>query len=183
MGIVSCLGCEEQFEKKNHEIKKHPRHFCSRNCAAKVNNLGKRRWPPRTCRKCDKEYVTTKSHRSKLACEDCVKKFLTSDEAKATTLEQYYNRLSVKGKHPSWKAAHIRGFNRSWNKDLTKRCCQVCDYNVHVELAHIKAVSDFSLSSTLGEVNHPDNLLVLCRNHHWELDNGILKLSDIPPRS
>lgn len=182
MPTVSCLTCNVNFEKKNHEIKKTPNHYCSRSCAATKNNSGKRRWPPRNCRKCGKEYITTKSHRSLRNCEDCVNLVLTTEKAKASILSEYYNRESVKGKHPSWRSSQIRILNRSWNKDLTKLGCQVCQYNIHVELAHIKAISDFSLSATLGEVNHPDNILVLCRNHHWELDNGVRKLSDIPPR-
>lgn len=183
MSIVTCLNCNVNFEKKEHEVKKHPKHFCSRSCAAKINNQGKRRWPPRVCRKCNKSYVTTKQHRSKVNCSECVQRFFTAEQAKASTLEAYYNRESVKGKHPSWLSAHIRGFNRSWNKELTKLPCQVCGYKSHVELAHIKAISDFNLTATLGEVNHPDNIFVLCPNHHWELDNGLRKSADIPPRS
>ena len=27
-----------------------------------------------------------------------------------------------------------------------------------------------------------DMILIMCSNHHWELDNGHLLLADIPPR-
>lgn len=57
-----------------------------------------------------------------------------------------------------------------------------CNYSLHVELAHIKTVSDFAVTSTLGEVNDPSNLLVLCRNCHWEYDHGYLKIENIPNR-
>ena len=55
-------------------------------------------------------------------------------------------------------------------------CCAKCGYSTHVEIAHIKAVSDFENSTTIAEINSIDNLIALCPNHHWEYDHGILKL-------
>ena len=55
-------------------------------------------------------------------------------------------------------------------------CCKICGYNKHVEVAHIKAVSEFPDSSTIGEIDSIDNLVGLCPNHHWEYDNGLLEL-------
>ena len=54
--------------------------------------------------------------------------------------------------------------------------CFVCGYNNHVEIAHIKPVSDFSGESKLSEINDINNLVALCPNHHWEFDNGIINL-------
>lgn len=54
--------------------------------------------------------------------------------------------------------------------------CAICGYDKHVEVAHIKSVSDFSDSATIKEINSIDNLIGLCPNHHWEYDNGILEL-------
>ena len=54
--------------------------------------------------------------------------------------------------------------------------CVICGYTNHIEIAHIKAVSDFDDETIVSEINHPDNLIGLCPNHHWEYDNGILKL-------
>ena len=47
-------------------------------------------------------------------------------------------------------------------------------------MCHIKAIKDFDDNTTLGEVNDPKNIVVLCPNHHWEFDNDKLSLSDIP---
>lgn len=52
--------------------------------------------------------------------------------------------------------------------------CAKCGYSNHVEIAHIKAVSDDSV--TIAEINSINNLIALCPNHHWEYDHGILKL-------
>jgi hypothetical protein len=180
---VSCLTCGVNFEKSVSEIKRNgDRHFCSRSCSAKTNNLGKRRYSSRSCKQCQKEYITTKTHRSLKLCQDCKSSHSDTGSIRDMSISDYYKRDSVKNKHPSWKSAHVRSFNRSWNKDLTRLSCQVCPYSTHVELAHIKAVSDFPEDTKLSIVNDPSNILVLCRNHHWEFDNGILKLQDIPPR-
>lgn len=54
--------------------------------------------------------------------------------------------------------------------------CAICGYDKHVEIAHIKAVSDFSDETTIREINSINNLIGLCPNHHWEYDNGIIKI-------
>jgi predicted restriction endonuclease len=107
---------------------------------------------------------------------------MTPQQAKEMTLEQHLRRESIKDKHPSWKSAHIRNFNRSWNKDLLNLSCQVCGYKHHIELAHIKPISSFSEQDKLGVINDSSNILVLCPNHHWEFDNNVLLLTDIPIR-
>lgn len=54
--------------------------------------------------------------------------------------------------------------------------CAICGYDKHIEIAHIKAVSDFEDSVKISEINSINNLIALCPNHHWEYDNNILKL-------
>lgn len=54
--------------------------------------------------------------------------------------------------------------------------CAICGYTNHVEVAHIKAVSEFTDEDTISDINSISNLIGLCPNHHWEYDNGILKL-------
>ena len=103
-----------------------------------------------------------------------------SDE---TTLQDLMSDLSNKGKHPSWVFSWVRGSNRIKNKKLREYPCQVCDYRVHVELAHIDAISSFPLETTLKAINKEENILVLCPNHHWEFDNGKLDKSLIRPRN
>lgn len=62
-------------------------------------------------------------------------------------------------------------------KKSDKPCkCAICGYDKHIEIAHIKAVSEFDDSVTIAEINSIDNLIALCPNHHWEYDNGILTL-------
>jgi hypothetical protein len=54
--------------------------------------------------------------------------------------------------------------------------CAICGYSHHVEIAHIKAVSEFDDTTPVREINSLDNLIALCPNHHWEYDHGVLML-------
>jgi hypothetical protein len=99
--------------------------------------------------------------------------------SKETTLHEVYETLSVKGRHPSWKASVVRLANKSWNKSLLKEPCSVCGYSLHVNLCHVKDIHTYSHDATLGEVNDPDNIVVLCPNHHWEFDNGHIAIGGL----
>lgn len=54
--------------------------------------------------------------------------------------------------------------------------CAICGYTNHVEVAHIRAVSEFSNETPISTINSITNLIGLCPNHHWEYDNGMLKI-------
>ncbi len=49
--------------------------------------------------------------------------------------------------------------------------CQKCGYDKHIEVAHVRPVSDFSGDSLLVDINDISNLVGLCPNCHWEFDN------------
>ncbi len=179
---VQCKQCSVRFDKVLSQIKKTKNNFCSKSCAAKHNNVGTTRNKPkeRRCQNCQKNFFVSTSHtkdthRSRKYCPLCFPLSKKSSFYKTRTLKEYYNLLSVANKHPSWRAAHIRGFNRSWNKNLTKLPCQICEYKKHVNLCHIKDISSFPEETTLGVINDPLNIYVLCKNHHWEFDNNCLE--------
>ena len=151
--------------------------FCSRSCSASYTN---KRVPKRkrktVCKKEDCKKIT-KSYRHTL-CNfhwDEYMKF-RGDNLKNKTIGEYQKRNSLKGKHPSWKNTHIRQLCRSWLKDLIIKPCAKCGYKHHVELCHIKAVSSFPPETLLKTVNSKMNVIQLCRNCHWELDNNYLKV-------
>jgi hypothetical protein len=56
--------------------------------------------------------------------------------------------------------------------------CKVCGYSRLYRVAHIRPVSDFPDSALIGEINHIDNLVALCPNHHEEYDKGIMSEKD-----
>ena len=57
-----------------------------------------------------------------------------------------------------------------------EQSCYICGYKKHVEVCHIKPVSEFDLDSKIPDVNDISNLIMLCHNHHLEFDNGALFL-------
>lgn len=186
--LVTCLNCSKEFEKSLSEINRTKNNFCSRSCAASFNNKGKQKNPKklRVCKKCNSEYFYKRKSNTLTFCDKCFqenKNSNISEQLKLLTIGQYRNKISLKDKHPSWISANIRRFNRSWNKELTKIPCQKCGYDKHVELCHIKPISDFDDKAILSDVNSPDNILVLCPRCHWEFDNSLLELKNIPKRS
>jgi hypothetical protein len=55
-----------------------------------------------------------------------------------------------------------------------RKACYNCGYKAHIEVCHIKPVSQFDNDATLEDINNPNNLIGLCPNCHWEFDHGIL---------
>lgn len=136
--------------------------FCSSKCRSALNS---KMW----------------ANRNKASCQNC-KKPIKHSSTLCKSCESGTNLCKLKTIGDCKTSAQIRGFNRSWNKELTLLPCQFCGYSLHVELAHIKPISSFKKSDLLSVVNDPTNILVLCKNHHWEQEHGILLLSDIPKR-
>ena len=155
-----CVNCQKET--------KNPK-FCSRSCSASVSNrLSPKRKMKRKCVVCGEAVSNYRKKRCDYHTEEYKnKKFAYVNK----TLSEYHELLSVKDKHPSWANAHFRAFARSWNKDMLQLSCAKCGYSKHVELCHIKAVSSFPLTATIGEVNARGNRIQLCPNCHWEFDN------------
>jgi hypothetical protein len=143
--------------------------FCSRSCAAKVTNKTPKRKITRICSKCNN---TVKDYRSTLCnIHFEIKKQQSKEVIENHTLEYYFSKDSLKSLHVSSKAVHIRQIARRWFKNLLKLPCAKCGYNKHVELCHIKPIKSFPVTATIKEVNSKENIIQLCPNCHWELDN------------
>ena len=94
--------------------------------------------------------------------------------------ESNYSQLTIGDKtyseHKYAKYAYIRYYARKTAIDAGFKCCAKCGYDKHFEVCHIKAISEFPPETLLTTVNHIDNLVPLCPTHHWEFDNGLIKL-------
>ena len=165
MNTNKCLHCGN--------ITTNPK-FCSKSCSAKETNKIPKRKLIRKCSQCD---TIVRNYRSSL-CEHHYQEYLKSQKEHllSLTLADYTERECIKRLHISSKFAHIRGLNRSWNKDKLQMPCYHCGYTKHVELAHIKSLSSFDSNTTLAEVNSSTNVVQLCPNCHWEFDNGLISL-------
>ena len=82
----------------------------------------------------------------------------------------------------NWQSARTairKVANIIFNEHNIPKKCIICGYDKHIEIAHIKAVSEFSDDTLISEINDINNLAPLCPNHHWEFDNGILSKDEI----
>lgn len=184
---VKCFNCSKVFHKIQSQINrsKSGRHFCSRKCSANIilKEIPKRIAKVRKCIVCNSSFRHSYKKDNKYTstlCKICFDKKKLSP--RKTTIGEVRNSIAVKNKHPSWLHSRVRTNCSSWNKELKNYPCQVCGYTLHIELCHIKSIGSFDNNTTLEIVNSPDNLLVLCRNHHWEFDNNFLELKNIPTR-
>lgn len=165
------------------------RKFCSQSCAVKSNRLksnGMNTPKPRTCKRCNETFYKTDNHGSKIHCQKCIIPLediarINTERTKSMTIMEYMDKEGKKKRDSIWTRIYIRTLNRKWNTGLQDLPCQVCGYSLHVELSHIKQITDFPPEATLGEINHPSNILVLCPNCHWELDHNCLQ-GTIKPR-
>lgn len=91
------------------------------------------------------------------------------------TLREHNERYPATGSRG--KFHNIRVHARKVIKDakIEKKCVK-CGYNNYVEVCHIKAIADHTLDETISQINSLANLVLLCPNHHWEFDNGLLTL-------
>lgn len=141
--------------------------FCSISCAASYNNqhFPKRKKQTRewVCVECGKPTTERRKY-----CDGCAPNHFdwmdkTISELARDTHSQVYRVVR----------ALARRIYMESGKPLE---CAVCKYSYHIEICHIRAISSFNKNTFIREVNRLDNLVALCPNHHWELDNGRLAL-------
>lgn len=84
--------------------------------------------------------------------------------------------ISDRKNYQSYRSSVRKLAEKIYTDSGQKKVCAICGYDKHIEIAHIKAVSDFEDSATIAEINSIDNLIALCPNHHWEYDNGLITI-------
>lgn len=154
-----CLNCGNKCQ-NYHQVK-----FCSRSCAAKYHNKERLQNRPETfkqkSRKCiDCNNLTFK--RSKY-CSNCKhnRRIIAEKEIAALTVGDVM-----------YRGSNRYSYIRATTPDIGKnKPCQCCGWDKHVQICHIKAVASFPKDTLLTVVNHPDNLIVLCPNCHWQFDH------------
>lgn len=85
----------------------------------------------------------------------------------STTLQEAAAGYAGKDKY-----ARVRNAARAQYKNLVKNgTCARCGWRYHVEVCHIKPIGAHEETDTVGYVNRMDNIILLCPNCHWLLDN------------
>ena len=162
---VICKTCDKEFDKFPNQINKTINNFCSRSCSATYNNkiYPKRKWCGTKCLDCGRKLSTKNTKR----CQGCRRKY-TLKEFNSHTLKEKL----LKGGVGSHKYVMIRTRARDVLKlEGRVKECEHCEWNKHVNVCHIKAISSFSLDTLISEINSPNNLKYLCPNCHWEMDH------------
>ena len=86
-------------------------------------------------------------------------------------------RELISTKNDANKYNRIRQLSRLvYQRSDKPKVCVICGYDKHVEISHIKGISEFELDAPISEVNALANLTALCRNHHWELHHGLITI-------
>jgi hypothetical protein len=168
---MKCENCKCSVNRLPSQVKKSKSGyiFCSRSCAATFNNKKHpKRHFTKTCNIC-KSLIRSDSK----YCSGCYKENHYLDNK---TLEQATQRR----KNDNNRYCQIRQISRKKYLQSDKpKCCEVCGYDKHIEICHIKDIASFSKTTLVSEINDLSNLIALCRNHHWELDHGHLTIEEI----
>jgi hypothetical protein len=159
--IVECKNCGIMFDKELRDIKRSANHFHNRSCAATYNNkeTPKRKKKKYYCKVCGVEV----SHR-RVIC----------DKHRVNWSERTIENILTKSNRPQDTYMRVRDHARRVYKGQAKpNNCERCGYAHHFQICHIKPIYEFDLSTPITIVNAPSNLMALCPNCHWELDNGL----------
>ena len=160
--------------------------YCNSSCAAIYNGKAfpKRHASPyKTCENCGIT-ITLKTMKGggyspRKYCDNCSKRMrvlnsnyhLMSESNKGDTFSRALN-------WQSGRSGIRRNASTNYKASGKPMVCLICGYSTHIHIAHIKSVSQFSPETLLTVINHPNNLIALCPNHHWEYDHNILRLED-----
>lgn len=139
--------------------------YCCRKCATVVNNtlFPKRSKQTHICKHCGKEVYGRKT-----VCDLC------NTQVVDWTTVTY---LQMSGKRSYQKNSRIRDIaRRDYCRSDKPQVCAVCGYTKHFHICHIKPINSFPDDTPVSVINNIDNLIALCPNHHWELDNGLFSL-------
>jgi len=162
----TCIVCGDPLPKRH-------RKFCSKRCK-RINDIRKHRGQVVTtpvCRTCGERLAPgqRKYCQGHAPCRSGPGGPPCGPETTIRELRTKFNNHKA--------ATKIRQHAHYWFRRLQEtEKCQICGYDKHVDICHIKGISSFPDSATLREVNDPANLAALCKNHHWELDHGFVTL-------
>jgi hypothetical protein len=155
-----CAYCTQAFDPGKDKDRK----FCSRSCSSKSNHP---RQKPKfaTCTNCGGQTTYSSCGRARKFCDTCLKskcQYMENLTIKEASYERKDANRYRKIRHHAHEVA---------KRSLGERKCSKCNYNKHVELAHINGISYFHENTKLSVVNAPSNLMWLCPNCHWEFDH------------
>jgi len=159
-----CPGCSvkkksSEYHKRTDKGYEYLKSYCKACAAIKTKNA---------------QYDQCSCGKNKTKRSNCCQSCANLNQQKYETLEDILHYRSKYGQSAAFNV--VRGRARNAMKHITE--CQVCGYSKHVEVCHIKPISDFDNTTLISEINHESNLYILCPNCHWEFDHGILTIGN-----
>ena len=82
--------------------------------------------------------------------------------------------LDLKG-YIRYKNLIIKHALKVYNESGRPKKCHICGYD-HIQICHIRDVSDFPDDALISEINALLNLIPLCPNHHREFDRKMFSI-------
>ena len=167
----TCMECNSTFIRDRRPSKSDRMLFCNNSCSAKYSNRNRRDNTKYVCPYCP----NSKKPASK-SCRECSNSRRNrSNNLDNKTLEE----LKLEYGHAQYHAK-LRGDSRATYLFSKKpMSCSICDYDKHVDICHIIDIKNFPMETLVSEVNNINNLVALCRNHHWEFDHNKLSTEDM----
>lgn len=183
-----CQQCKKIIDVKDNEKVQfvRVRKFCSQSCSTiHRNKTIKRKSKNETsiCLKCNaivyNKRLSSGGYYKRSYCDKCCRYSKRSSITSLTKKELFTKRKN-------WQSARSsvqRNAREVFLKSNLPKKCKICNYDHHIEISHIRSVSDFPDDVLISTINDISNLIALCPNHHWEYDNGILKFGcQLPPK-
>jgi len=190
-----CKNCSKIIKIKEREKVSQVRKkiFCDHSCAAIFNqkgkpskNRGNLKIKESTCNYCGGKFIKSRTKNGSISkskyCETCKthkhNNVQRSKETRTSNIE-LITKEELFNSRKNWQSARSTIRKHAWKifKQSGKELkCKICEYTIYVEVCHIKDVKDFLGNTKIIEINSISNLVPLCPNHHWEFDNGLLKL-------
>ena len=173
-----CMQCGKVIEVQAGQSASDVRRkrFCNNSCAARYWNKKKPKrkkikYKMYVCERCGKRYRVERLPCGRFGarkyCDKCLNVILGCDKHDSTKIGDLYKRMSV----PAARNRIGKSARKKYAKSGRPMKCDVCGYDTHVDICHIRPIYDFPDSATIAEVNSLDNLTALCKNHHWEMDH------------
>ena len=166
----ACKNCNKEYESVNSGSK-----FCSKTCSAVFNNKKRGRRSEETKNKIrnslkgrcignskGKERVSRK-------CLNCGIEFLP-----AKRWRKYCSfKCSLEGRGCGIKGEiSYRTFRKMLYRAFPNWHCPFCDWDCNFEIHHIDG-------RKIERANHTSKLIMLCPNHPWKADNGLIDRDDL----
>lgn len=171
--IIQCHNCGKAVVKSASQIRKakHGKNYCSSSCAAIANNKITQEFKKKKTKKCKNCPNLIFTHA--IYCKTCWNQFGSIDNL--TLFDVAGDRCMDATRYSPIRARCRRVYMQSERP----KCCLKCGYEKHIEICHIKAISEFSLDSIISEINSRGNTVALCPNCHWEFDHGLISKQEI----